>query len=52
MKIPNRKIAEAKCPACDGKGVAKVQQPTQPGRKIYGPTCKECLGKGQIENRP
>jgi len=39
---------EITCPACDGKGVEKVTQPTEPGRKIYAGTCRECHGKGQI----
>jgi DnaJ-class molecular chaperone len=48
MRRPKQKVAEIKCPACDGTGFAKVQQPTQPGRKIYPPPCKECLGKGRM----
>jgi DnaJ-class molecular chaperone len=40
--------AEVRCTACDGTGFPKVAQPAQPGRKIYPPPCKRCLGKGRI----
>jgi DnaJ-class molecular chaperone len=46
---PKEVVAEIKCPACEGTGLAKVTQPVQPGRKIYPPPCKECAGKGRIE---
>jgi DnaJ-class molecular chaperone len=39
---------EVKCSACDGTGFQAVAQPAQPGRKIYPPPCKHCLGKGRI----
>jgi DnaJ-class molecular chaperone len=42
-------LTEAICPACDGTGLQKVKQPTQPGRKIYPAKCEECLGKGRIK---
>lgn len=50
MKHLNSKPAstEVKCPACDGKGFPAVAQPTKPGRKIFPPPCKQCLGKGRI----
>ncbi len=35
--------------ACDGTGLQKVKQPTQPGRKIFPAKCEECLGKGRIK---
>jgi DnaJ-class molecular chaperone len=41
---------EVKCSACDGTGFPKVAQPAQPGRKIYPPRCKRCLGKGRIKS--
>ena len=41
---------ELKCSACDGTGFPKVAQPAQPGRKIYPPPCKQCLGKGRIRS--
>ena len=41
--------AEVKCSACDGTGFQAVAQPAQPGRKIYPPPCKWCLGKGRIK---
>jgi len=48
MKEPGEVLTEVICPACDGTGFAKVQQPTQPARKVYPARCKECLGKGRI----
>jgi len=49
MKRKREVLTEAICPACDGKGLQKVKQPTQPGRKIYSAKCEECLGKGRIK---
>jgi hypothetical protein len=40
--------AEVKCPAYDGMGFATVAQPAKPGRKIFPPPCKQCLGKGRV----
>jgi DnaJ-class molecular chaperone len=40
--------AEVKCPGCDGTGFPPVAQPADPGRKIFPPACKQCLGKGRI----
>jgi DnaJ-class molecular chaperone len=40
--------AEIKCPACDGTGFPTVAQPAKPGRKIFPPPCKQCLGKGRV----
>jgi DnaJ-class molecular chaperone len=51
MKKPREPLAEVICAACDGTGFQKVEQPTEPGRKHYPATCKECLGKGRI-NKP
>jgi DnaJ-class molecular chaperone len=39
---------EHECPACNGTGFPPVQQPVQPGRKIYPATCKRCKGKGRM----
>jgi DnaJ-class molecular chaperone len=39
---------EIKCPACGGTGFPTVTQPAKPGRKIFPPACKQCLGKGRI----
>jgi hypothetical protein len=39
---------ELKCSACNGTGFPKVAQPAQPGRKIYPPPRKWCLGKGRV----
>lgn len=47
MKKP-RVLTEVICPACDGTGVQKVEQPTKPGRRIYPAICKVCLGKGRV----
>jgi DnaJ-class molecular chaperone len=41
---------ELKCSACDGTGFPKVAQPAQPGRKIYPPACRWCLGKGRVRS--
>jgi len=49
MKEKREALIEAVCPACDGTGLQKVKQPTQPGRKIYPAKCEECLGKGRIK---
>src|ERR1700674_3736476 len=38
-------MAEVKCPACGGTGFSAVEQPSQPGRKIFPAPCKECHGK-------
>jgi DnaJ-class molecular chaperone len=39
---------EIKCAACGGTGFPKVSQPVKPGRRIYPPPCKRCLGKGRV----
>jgi DnaJ-class molecular chaperone len=49
MKKPREPLAEVICAACDGTGFQKVEQPTEPGRKLYPATCKECRGKGRID---
>jgi DnaJ-class molecular chaperone len=41
---------ELRCSACGGTGFPKVAQPAQPGRKIYPPPCKWCLGKGRVRS--
>jgi DnaJ-class molecular chaperone len=50
MKNPKSKVVstEIKCPACGGTGIPTVGQPTKPGRKIFPPACKQCLGKGRV----
>jgi DnaJ-class molecular chaperone len=45
---PKALSAEVKCPTCDGTGFPAVAQPAKPGRKIFPPPCKQCLGKGRI----
>ena len=52
MKKPREVLTEVVCPACDGTGFQKVEQPTEPGRKIYPAKCKECLGEGRINKPP
>jgi hypothetical protein len=42
------KIKEHTCEACMGTGYPVVQQPVQPGRKIYPVKCNACEGKGKI----
>jgi DnaJ-class molecular chaperone len=39
---------EVKCSACDGTGHTAVAQPAKPGRRIFPPACKRCLGKGRV----
>jgi hypothetical protein len=48
MKTSFPKLAERKCPVCDGTGFPAVKQPADPGRKIYPPRCENCGGKGRI----
>jgi DnaJ-class molecular chaperone len=48
MKTASPKLAERKCPACDGTGFPAVKQPVDPGRKIYPARCERCDGKGRI----
>jgi DnaJ-class molecular chaperone len=48
MKKSREVLSEVICPGCNGAGVEKIKQPTEPGCKIYPATCKECLGKGRI----
>jgi hypothetical protein len=43
---------EIRCSACLGTGFPKVKQPAQPGRKIYPPPCRWCLGKGRLSVEP
>jgi DnaJ-class molecular chaperone len=47
MKYPKIKPKEINCPDCNGKGVSLVEQ-KMPGRRIYGPRCATCKGKGRI----
>jgi hypothetical protein len=49
MKRSREVVTEVICPACDGTGFRKVEQPKEPGRKIYPAKCPECLGKGRIK---
>jgi len=48
MKKAREATPEMICPSCDGTGFQKLKQPTEPGRRIYPATCKECLGKGKV----
>ena len=41
-------LAEVKCSACDGTGHPAAAQPAKPGRRIFLPACKRCLGKGRV----
>jgi DnaJ-class molecular chaperone len=47
---PKEAVAEIRCPTCNGTGFPKVKQPIQPGHRIYPPPCKECAGKGRIND--
>ena len=46
--LKGQRIKELPCPKCNGTGYPKVQQPEQPGRKIYPVKCTACDGKGKI----
>ena len=48
MRRMAEKLPERHCPACDGRGVPAVKQPSRPGRRIYPAPCKKCGGKGRI----
>jgi DnaJ-class molecular chaperone len=52
MKKPGEGLTEVICAACNGTGFQKVEQPSEPGRKIYPAKCKECLGKGRTNKPP
>ena len=45
---PKALSTEVKCPACADTGFPTVAQPANPWRKIFPPSCKQCLGKGRI----
>jgi DnaJ-class molecular chaperone len=49
LKKKREGLTEDVCRACDGTGLQKVKQPTQPDQKIYPAKCEECLGKGRIK---
>jgi len=42
------KIKEHTCPSCSGTGYPVVEQPEQPGRRIYPVKCTSCDGKGKV----
>jgi Resolvase, N terminal domain len=44
-------IADATWPL-RGTGFQRIKQSTEPGRRVYPASCKECLGKGQIRKPP
>jgi DnaJ-class molecular chaperone len=53
LSLPERfnmmpKTKEHMCVACNGTGFPVVEQPAQPGRKIYPVKCSACDGKGKI----
>jgi hypothetical protein len=39
---------EVKCEACDGTGVQVVEQPKEPGKRVFPARCKVCGGKGRV----
>jgi DnaJ-class molecular chaperone len=48
MKKTKEDATEIICPTCNGTGFPTVEQPIQPGKKIYPAPCKQCSGKGRI----
>jgi hypothetical protein len=36
------------CPACNGTGLLTVIKQPAPGKRIYGPRCTKCGGKGKL----
>ena len=48
MKPIKSDIVEEKCPACNGTGFLPVIKQPAPGKRIYGPRCTKCGGKGKL----
>jgi DnaJ-class molecular chaperone len=42
-------IVEEICPACNGTGFLPVIKQPAPGKRIYGPRCTKCDGKGKLQ---
>ena len=51
MKPIKSDIVEEVCPACNGTGFLPVIKQPAPGKRIYGPRCTKCGGKGKL-NEP
>ena len=48
MKPIKSDIVEEICPACDGTGFVPIVKQPAPGKRIYGPRCTKCGGKGKL----
>ena len=48
MKPIKSDIVEEICPACNGTGFLPVIKQPAPGKRIYGPRCTKCGGKGKL----
>ena len=48
MKPIKSDIVEEICPACSGTGFLPVIKQPAPGKRIYGPRCTKCGGKGKL----
>jgi hypothetical protein len=51
MKKTKEAVAEIECPACKGTGYPKVQQPVQPGRKIFPPPARNVWARVELNHR-
>ena len=49
MKPIKSDIVEEICPACKGTGFLPVIKQPAPGKRIYGPRCTKCGGKGKLD---
>lgn len=51
MKPIKSHNAEKICLACNGTGFLPVVKQPAPGKRIYGPRCTKCEGKGKLSER-
>jgi hypothetical protein len=51
MKSLRQQGVEVECPACEGSGFAKVQQPTQPDRKNFRRAASSVWARGELNRR-
>jgi DnaJ-class molecular chaperone len=48
MKPIKSDLVEEICPACNGTGFVPIIKQPKSGKRIYGPRCTKCDGKGRI----